>query len=430
MPSHASFGETLELLAPLLADSGTLDPVSADGLIRQGVPWRHVAPYVPDREWWCRQQPRHMASRQPGFSLRVWDAAVCIQTRETTTWIDPGPRAPAPSELPMALWPDLIVVTHAHQDHTALLGSYSDAFPDVPVVMTDGTARLLALGETDWSVTECLQQRTRRLDFLTDLVLGELVMRLLPAGHLLGAAMVDVQTPDVSLLVTGDFTLRDVGGIGGAAWPDRGYDLVLMESTATDQALLPVMDTTATRRPILTALCEARSQGSSRIVMPAQAKGQAQEVYATLVLAQQAGEFPDVDVGLAGLAFRIAHEYYQAVGGQPGPWWISPLDLDSSNQPGGTILIQSSAGRRGDEGNTTQTRVRRRQADRRSLLEVTAYTHAGWSERMAFALGVDCRAVAPYHGVSLSVQSALIETGRAVIQLSQQGEEWKAASNL
>jgi len=429
MLNHASFRESLELLTPLLTNSGMLDFASADGLIREGVPWHHVAPYVLDREWWCQQQPQKTASRQPAFSLRVWDAAVCIQTRETTTWIDPGPRAPVPTELPTELWPDLIVVTHAHQDHTALLGSYSDTFPDVPVVMTDGTARILALGETDWLVAECLQQRTRRLDFLSDFILGELALRLLPAGHLLGAAMVDVQTPDMSLLVTGDFALRDVGGIRGATWPDHGYDLVLMESTPTDHGLLPVMDTRTTRQPILAALQEARSQSNSRIVMPAQAKGQAQEIYAALVLAQQAGEFPNVDVGLAGLAFRVAHEYFQAVGRQPGPWWISPLDLNPSNQPNDTVLIQSAVGIREDEGNSVQTHARRRQANRQLLIETTAYTHAGWSERMAFALGVDCQTVVPYHGVSLSVQSALIESGRTVVQLSQQGEEWTTASN-
>jgi len=422
-------GEFAHVLSGMLNATGVLEGEAAVRLLAQGAPWHSVAPYVQDREWWRQQKPRQMATRQPAFSLRVWDATVCVQARETTIWIDPGPRAPAPAEIPKALRPDLIVVTHAHQDHTALLGSYSEVFPDVPVVMTAATARLLAISETDWSVAECLQQRTRRLDFLTDFVFGELTVRLLPAGHLLGAAMVDLQTRDMALLVTGDFALRDVGGIGGAAWPDGSYDLVLMESTPTDQGLLPVMNTRATRQPILNSLYSALSQGSSRIVTPAQAKGQAQEIYTALVLAQQSGKFPDVDVGLAGLAFHVAHEYYQAVGGQPGPWWIAPLELNPSHQPDRTILIQSSVGIREDVAATTKARAGRMQTGTRRLLEVTAHTHAGWSEKMTFALGVDCRAVAPYHGVSLSVQSALTEAGRAVVRLSQQGEEWTAASN-
>jgi len=430
--SQAARWESCEVLSRLRDDSGELLPNDADQLLSKGTPWQCVAPFVVDRQWWMRQRPSQVSGQTPSFGVQVWDATVCFNTRDGVLWVDPGPKAPPPSQLPETLRPDLIAVTHAHYDHTAKLADYSDAFPEVPVIMTRDTCRLLALGdERELLLRACLDERTQRMDFLDEFILGQMTIRLIRAGHLLGAAMVEARTNAASLLVTGDFALRDVGGIEGADWPDASYDLVLMEDTATECGRLPVMDTRATRRPTLAAIDRAWTQGGKRLLIPARAKAEAQEIYAALVLAQQGGAFPEAEIGLAGLAYRVAQEYYRSAGGRRGPWWCDPLRFDPDFQIQNTILIQS--------GLDTREMVRAahvdiperfRAVDAYLVRDVPAYTHAGWSERMALAMGLKCRAIAPYHGVSLSVRTALRDAGRAVVSLSQQGEEWTATNSL
>ena len=147
--------------------------------------------------------------------------------------------------------------------------------------------------------------------------------------------------------------------------------------------------------------------------------------------AQQGGAFPSAEVGFAGLAYRVAEEYYRAVGGRRGPWWCGPLEFDRGFQPQNTILIQSGPERLEMVG-TARVNLAERigSVDAHIVRGVPAYTHAGWSERMALALGIECRAIALYHGVSSSVRAALRDAGRAVVSLSQQGEGWTATDNL
>jgi hypothetical protein len=417
-----SAGDESDASMSLFAPTGALQPTDADALISQGVPWHRVAPFVNDREWWRLQKPLRSTNHPYSVSLRVWDATVCICTRETVAWIDPGPEAPDPTELPPKLAPDLLLVSHAHHDHTASLAKYSETFPDAVVLMTEHTANLLELEQPALSPTTSLRRRTRNLDYLGDFVAGDLTIKLLPAGHLLGAAMVDLRSPGGSLLVTGDFALRDVGGLAGAAWPDGPYDLLLMEATQSDPQHLPVMDMRTTRQPILDALAGACSRGMNRLVIPALAKGEAQEVYAAIVAAQQRNEFADLDVGLDGLAFHVALEYYEIFCDKPGPWRIRPMQIRSRGQRAKSVVIRSAP----PSGDTKSDLAGKDpvQSDGIEPLAVTAYTHAGWSERLAFGLGVDCQAVATYHGASLSLHQDLRICGREVIQLARRGDVW------
>ena len=50
------------------------------------------------------------------------------------------------------------------------------------------------------------------------------------------------------------------------------------------------------------------------------------------------------------------------------------------------------------------------------------YTHAGWSEHMAFATGVACNSIGFYHGNSLSLQKALSQMNRKNFFISKERE--------
>lgn len=69
--------------------------------------------------------------------------------------------------------------------------------------------------------------------------------------------MIELDVAGDSVLITGDFALRDVGGLRGADPPTGDYGLVLMESTQADWRTLPVAHEAATRRPLLQQLAQS-----------------------------------------------------------------------------------------------------------------------------------------------------------------------------
>lgn len=409
--------------------SGLLSPRDAEVLLRQEVTWPFVAPHVQDREWWRTQRPATAPPPTLPWVIQAWDATLHLQSPGESLWIDPGPKAPDPSP---SNPPDLIVVTHAHYDHVARLGEYSAAHPSTPVVMSYETAALLSLrARSDSSLQGCLDLRTVRLHLGEQRAIGGVQLKLWPAGHLLGAAMPEIKLGEDRLLITGDFALRDVGGIPGAAWPEESYTLIIMEATEGEQGSLPVADPGANRQPFLQEVSDLLDKGKNRLLVPSQSMGQAQELYAGLALAQQSGAFSDLRVRLAGFAATISEMYQETLGTLSGAWECPFFTLDVDQIPGDSLVIASGGGsdREGGLANRLASTLDK-STDGQTLWHPTVYTHAGWGERMALAVGVPCHAVVLYQGFSLSLQTVLSEMGRKVESLSREGEEWTINNNL
>jgi len=104
-------------------------------------------------------------------------------------------------------------VSHAHSDH---LGPHEHA------ICTAAT-ELFARRRTQL-------ERITALDYFRDFVLSDRMSgMLLPAGHILGSAMLHVRRGDESLLYTGDFRLRGCEFVQPAEV--RQADVLVMEST-------------------------------------------------------------------------------------------------------------------------------------------------------------------------------------------------------
>ena len=104
-------------------------------------------------------------------------------------------------------------VSHAHSDH---LGIHEEAI---------ATPATRALAEYRIGT-----QRVTELGYGTDFDFGpDTRLRLLPAGHVFGSAMLHVTRPEGTLLYTGDFKLRDCLTVGCAGPVEA--DVLVMEST-------------------------------------------------------------------------------------------------------------------------------------------------------------------------------------------------------
>ena len=394
-PSYSPLREIYPYL-----QGGVLPTRSADNLLQKGLDWVDVAPFIEDQQWWSDQTLGIAPPLRLPWRIIAWGATLNLKTPQISIWIDPGPNAPMPER-----HPDLIIVTHAHSDHTARLAEFSAAFPDCPVVMSRLTAEMLSLrASKDILLWECLQNRTIKLPFNEERILSDVTLRFLPAGHLLGAAMIEIKLENDCILVTGDFAFRDVGGLPPAHWPERQYNLVIMESATAGRGSPPRADVESNRRPYLIKVSEMLRQ-FDRFFVSAQSFGQAQELYAALVMAQRSGAFPTLRVYLTGLASVVSDRYAKALGNLIGPWSCHYEDL-KNNIPQDSVVITGS--------DRSETQI---------LSTLKIFTHAGWSEHMALAVGLACHSIAFYHGDPLSLYIALSELGRDIRILSQEKDE-------
>jgi glyoxylase-like metal-dependent hydrolase (beta-lactamase superfamily II) len=387
---------------------GRLLPGAADRLLGQSLPWQLVAAHVVDLEWWKRQPLAVAPPPKTPLSVSAWGATLRLQAPAVDIWIDPGPVSPIPDRAP-----DLILVSHAHQDHTARLYELCERFDQTPVVMTPQTAALLMLRSVQTSgahrhLRRCLIQ----LPFNVQRMVAGIGLQLFPAGHVLGAAQIELDLAGDSLLITGDFALREVGGLAGGQWSGRPYTWIFLTAAEADRHSLPTADPEINRQRLLQEVQRACASGQI-CAIPVFALGPAQELYAALVLAQRAGAFPDWDVRLAGLAADISRHYRLELGVEPGPWDCDFLVAEDSPSPRSLIITSTF-----QTNDSPAARFAGDELDVKVLPAPTVFTHASWGEQMALAVGTPCHGVLCYHSPALSFELELAALGRRVKTLS------------
>jgi DNA ligase-1 len=159
----------------------------------------------------------------------------------------------------------LCFVSHAHSDHIACHGR---------AIATPATAALLSHRIPQHGITP--------LPYDTDHALSrDLRIRLLPAGHVLGSAMLHVTRPEGTLLYTGDFKLGESLTVEQAR-PEPA-DTLVIESTfglpffrfpARNQIIEQLIDLVtaafrAGRQPIVLGYSLGKSQEATRILTAA-----------------------------------------------------------------------------------------------------------------------------------------------------------------
>jgi Cft2 family RNA processing exonuclease len=141
-------------------------------------------------------------------ALRIQYDRGGVHLPELGLWLDPAQRQSGPEK---------VFVSHAHSDHIAAHRE---------VILTAPTARLMHSRLGGRRVEHVLPLgEPRALD-------GGRVpyqLTLLPAGHILGSAMVWIEADGESLLYTGDFKLRP--GLCAERCEPRAADLLIMETT-------------------------------------------------------------------------------------------------------------------------------------------------------------------------------------------------------
>lgn len=192
----------------------------------------------------------------------VYDAGLWLSGPDL--WLDPQGVKP------------FAFVSHAHTDH--LRGH--EVILASPLTAALARARLRKRASTRYEILE-FGREARLSDLRQGGPGGDLRLKLLPAGHVLGSAMVRVEGESGSVLYTGDFKLRE-GMTTEQCRPEQA-DILVMETTyGLPRYVMP--PTEEVRRQIVGFCHEAFDAGETPVFF-AYALGKAQELMAILGLA-------------------------------------------------------------------------------------------------------------------------------------------------
>ncbi len=236
---------------------------------------------------------------------------------------------------------DAIVVSHAHLDHVGSLPVLMRQQPQAPIFMTGPTAQigdallhnsvnvmtrqreevgvsiypLYTHRETDratdrWHHCPLRQPFTLAGERSGPQPNGEINFEFWNAGHVLGAAGVLLRAEGRTFFYTGDVNFDDQSLIKGAAFPDPGIDVLIIETTRGDSPLPDGFTRAAEEERFAGALNRAFSRGGC-VLIPVFALGKTQEVLTMLYKFKRAKTIEDVPIYIGGLSAKMTGIYDQ-----------------------------------------------------------------------------------------------------------------------
>lgn len=387
--------------APTLTRARQLTIAQSDPqqLIDAGVADAYELAQFTNDAWRARLTPRaasHTPSHLTAHRVRTQQATVRVEAAGAVVVVDPGPGCT------IADGADLIVVTHAHQDHVGCLCESAAASPHARIALTPETRELLLLSPESDAVRRLIDERGSVMDANGEpMRMNDIDLRLHPAGHLLGAAMADIafdRAQGAHLLVTGDFALRPLAELPGAVWPLAEYDTVVMECTHAWDAAAPTADPVTDHRSIAAACESAAASGARTIVVDADSLGKAQEAYVAVAEAQMRGALPNWRLEWSGKAGQVAELYRRAPHDRYSVWGPALRQTQGLDFIADRRIVFAGALRPQQIDALQQAGVHVLRPDDLTL-------HASFRELFATAMALRCTRAVLYHGPVHSADS-------------------------
>ncbi|MEI6044918.1 MAG: MBL fold metallo-hydrolase [Chloroflexota bacterium] len=229
---------------------------------------------------------------------------------------------------------EAILITHAHTDHTGALPVVHRAYPAVPIFATPGTQAIMNVLFTDAlnimrsryevdreiplyskELVDSLFTRVQAVQLGQSIKLcsGDISATFFPAGHILGAACIGLQSVSgESIFISGDISVTPQLTVSGMLSPvavDRKFkaQVVMVESTYGNRMHA---NRAAEERRLLETVAGVVERGG-RVLIPAFAVGRAQEVLLILANAMARKAIAPFPVWADGMVRSVCGVYTQ-----------------------------------------------------------------------------------------------------------------------
>jgi Cft2 family RNA processing exonuclease len=235
---------------------------------------------------------------------------------------------------------DAIIVSHAHQDHLGTLPVLMRRQPQARVFMTEATAEIGSallhnsvnvmtrqreeLGTTLYPLfthkeTNRATDNWRSCRFRQAITLGGdrvrqnaeergVTFEFLDAGHVLGSAGVLLRAEGRTFFYTGDVNFDDQTIAQGAAFPESGVDVLIIEATRGDHPLPEGFTRAAEERRLADAITAAFERGGC-VLIPVFALGKTQELLAMIYRFRREKVLGDFPLYIGGLSMKMTEIY-------------------------------------------------------------------------------------------------------------------------
>jgi Cft2 family RNA processing exonuclease len=248
-------------------------------------------------------------------------------------------RAAAPNLAAIREQPlDLIIITHCHLDHIGSLPLVMREHPDVPVVMSQSSriiiermlhnsSSVMTRQKADANIPEYPLFTHEEIDRCAKRFIGlpfghakritgahprdEIELILHPAGHVAGAAAVELRHKHRAVFFTGDVLFESLRTLPGAHFPSGHFDTVVTETTRGTTERPAGRERVNEVDRLITAINDTIQRGGS-FLLPVFALGRMQEVLSILHDARKFNRLVPCPIYASGLGMDLA-DYFDEI---------------------------------------------------------------------------------------------------------------------
>ena len=261
-----------------------------------------------------------------------------LQLDETKFLLDSGIRLGSNDSFPRfsslyetdlldGLWDlNAILISHGHLDHVGALPTVIEQASGIPIYTTLPTKDIMevqleprkadktfidvqAVNEFNKRRSQQVIENIRLITWDEPIQIGNCQITFFPAGHILGASMIYIESDSGNVLFSGDFTDFDQMTVHGYRLPDDlEIDLLIAESTYGYQKTSYTSDIMAEREIFASKVTKCLEEDGS-VLIPAFAIGRSQEVMLILQSLMSEGKLQPFTIYVDGLAQHFCEIY-------------------------------------------------------------------------------------------------------------------------